>query len=217
MNKYKVGIIRVLTTTDEDVLLAHEKKLGKMFPQFELKTRCIEDQYEGIHDDETLNIAVPKILMLAKEWEKDLDGLIISCAGDPAVDILTHELKIPVVGGGKSTAVLSLAGSGKVGIIGIEDAPPKNYTDILKDKLLSYQKPRGVVSTNDLQTDEGKQETINSARHLIELGADTIAFACTGLTTSNAKQLLKFLNARVLDAVESEGVMMLAELINKYE
>lgn len=217
MYKYKVGIIRVLTTSNEDVLYAHEKKLQAMFPQLEFSTRCIKDQYEGIHDEETLNMAVPKIVSLAKEWENDLDGIIISCAGDPAVDILTCELKIPVVGGGKSTALLSLAGSEKVGIIGIEDSPPINYTKILKDRLISYEKPKGVFSTNDLQTEEGKQEIINSANHLIELGADTIAFACTGLTTANAKQFLNHLNVRVLDAVESEGIMMLAECISKYE
>ncbi|MEL7650162.1 MAG: aspartate/glutamate racemase family protein [Sedimentibacter sp.] len=217
MNRYKVGIIRVLTTADENVLLAHQEKLGAMFPQFELETRCIHDQYEGIHDDETHNIAVPKIVKLAQEWEKDLDGIIISCAGDPAVDVLSRQLHIPVVGGGKSTAVLSLAGSNKVGIIGIEDVPPKKYTEILKDKIISYEKPRGIVSTNDLQTEEGKQEIINSALRLIELGADTIAFACTGLTTANAKSFLKHLNVRILDAVESEGIMMLAECIIRYQ
>lgn len=217
MNRYKVGIIRVLTTADENVLLAHQEKLGAMFPQFELETRCIQDQYEGIHDDETHKIAVPKIVKLAQEWEKNLDGIIISCAGDPAVDILSRELHIPVVGGGKSTAVLSLAGSDKVGIIGIEDVPPKNYTEILKDKIISYEKPRGIVSTNDLQTEEGKQEIVNSAVRLIDLGADTIAFACTGLTTANAKNFLKHLNVRILDAVESEGIMMLAECISRYQ
>lgn len=217
MNRYKVGIIRVLTTADENVLLAHQEKLGAMFPQFELETKCIQDQYEGIHDDETHNIAVPKIVKLAQEWEKDLDGIIISCAGDPAVDVLSRQLHIPVVGGGKSTAVLSLAGSNKVGIIGIEDVPPKKYTEILKDKIISYEKPRGIVSTNDLQTEEGKQEIINSALRLIELGADTIAFACTGLTTANAKSFLKHLNVRILDAVESEGIMMLAECIIRYQ
>jgi len=217
VDKYKIGIIRVLTSTNEDVLYAHEKKLSAMFPQFELSTKCIEDQYEGIHDEETIGMAIPKIVRLAKEWENDLDGIIVSCAGDPAVDILTDELKIPVVGGGKSTALLSLAGSEKVGIIGIEETPPINYTKILKDLIISYEKPRGVVSTNDLQTEEGKEEIINSAKHLIELGADTIAFACTGLTTTNAKQLLKHLNIRVLDAVESEGIMMLAECISRYK
>lgn len=216
MKKYNIGIIRVLTTTDENVLLYHEKKLGEMFPQFNLSTKCIENQYEGIHDEETMEVAVPKIVKMAKEWEKDLDGIIISCAGDPAVDILEKEISIPVVGGGKSTAILSLAGNGNVGIIGIEDEPPKNYIDILKYKLLAYEKPSGICSTNDLQTEEGKKEIINSAKKLIELGADTIAFACTGLTTTNAKNLLKGLNVRVLDSVESEGIMMLAECINKY-
>jgi Asp/Glu/hydantoin racemase len=34
-------------------------------------SRCIPDQPEGIHDGETERIAVPKVLALAKEMERE--------------------------------------------------------------------------------------------------------------------------------------------------
>ena len=45
--KFKVGLIRVLTTEDQDILLVHEKLLNQYFPMLTVETRCIPDQYEG--------------------------------------------------------------------------------------------------------------------------------------------------------------------------
>ena len=44
--KFKVGLIRVLTTEDQDVLLAHERQIMKYFPDLEVETKCIPDQYD---------------------------------------------------------------------------------------------------------------------------------------------------------------------------
>ena len=52
--KFKVGLIRVLTTEDQDVLLAHERQIMKYFPDLEVETKCIPDQYDGIHSPELL-------------------------------------------------------------------------------------------------------------------------------------------------------------------
>ena len=47
--KFKVGLIRVLTTEDEEVLQSHGKQIMEYFPELEVVTKCIPDQYEGIH------------------------------------------------------------------------------------------------------------------------------------------------------------------------
>ena len=47
--KFKVGLIRVLTTEDEEVLSAHGKQIMSYFPELQVETKCIPDQYEGIH------------------------------------------------------------------------------------------------------------------------------------------------------------------------
>ena len=52
MGRFKVGLIRVLTTEDQDVLQAHGKVIMENFPGIDVETKCIPDQYEGIHNDE---------------------------------------------------------------------------------------------------------------------------------------------------------------------
>jgi len=206
--KAKVGILRVLTTSDPEVLLAHQNQIKAYFPEFEYETKCIPDQFEGIHDDETYDIAFPKIVAMAKEWESEIDGLIISCAGDPAVSVLQKELSIPVVGAGVAAASLSLNYGGKVGIIGIEEAPPPAYLEVLGDRLVGYELPKGIGSTNDLQTEKGKAAVVKSAKALVKKNCDVIAFACTGLSTANAVHLIKDIGIPVVDAVMAEGLLM---------
>ena len=214
-NACRVGILRVLTTDDEKVLLSHQRILEKHFPEFDIETKCIHDQFDGIHDEETFNEAFPKIVELAKEWEKDLDGLIISCAGDPALGHLRNILSIPVVGAGISTASISIAYGDNIGIIGIEKFPPVVYREILEDRLIAYELPAGIENTNDLQTDEGKKSVIESALRLKDMGCDVIAFACTGLSTARAAYLLKDIGLPVIDSVIAEGTIMKFMLIEK--
>ena len=51
-----------------------------------MTSRCIPDQPEGVHDETSETVAIPKIRKLAKEFEKQgVDGVIISCCGDPGL------------------------------------------------------------------------------------------------------------------------------------
>jgi allantoin racemase len=204
----KIGVIRVLTTTDEQILYSHQNIIQKHFPEFDIETKCIPDQYEGIHDEQTYNIGFPKVINLAKEWEEHLDGLIISCAGDPAVANLREMLSIPVVGAGIAAACLSLNYGSKIGVIGIEQYPPIAYDEILGDRLIAYELPEGVSNTNDLQTKEGKQAILKSAKNLKQIGCDVIVFACTGLSTAGASDIIKEIGIPVIDAVIAEAAMM---------
>lgn len=211
----RIGIIRVLTTSDDNILLSHQNIIKKHFPEFDIETKCIPDQYEGIHDEETYNLAFPKIIKLAQEWEKDIDGLIISCAGDPAVANLRKMLSIPVVGAGIAAACMSLNYGSKIGIIGIEQYPPVAYEEILGDRIIAYELPEGVVNTNDLQTEDGKKAIIRSAENIKRLGCDAIAFACTGLSTAGAATMLKDIGLPIIDAVLAEAAMMKFMLMTK--
>lgn len=87
MKTYKVGLIRVLTTEDEELLQLHGKLIESYFPMFQVVSRCIPEQPEGIHDDETFAVGVPKVVNLAVElWKEGCQAIIISCAGDRIVD-----------------------------------------------------------------------------------------------------------------------------------
>lgn len=213
--KYKIGILRVLTTEDSKILTAHQKILENLFSEFEYETKCIPDQYEGIHDEVTYNAAFPKIIDLASKWENDIDGLIVSCAGDPAVRHLQDTLSIPVVGAGISAASLSLNYGEKVGIIGIEEYPPPAYEDILGNRIIGYELPEGIENTNDLQTEKGRESIVESAMRLKGKGCDVIVFACTGLSTANAVDMLKDIGIPVVDAVVAEGTIMKYKITEK--
>lgn len=58
--KFKVGLIRVLTTEDEEVLSAHGKQIMSYFPELQVETKCIPDQYEGIHSPELGELGYPQ-------------------------------------------------------------------------------------------------------------------------------------------------------------
>ena len=110
IRKYKVGLIRVLTTSDPELLTLHGKLLEKYFPFFEVESRCIPNQPEGIHDEETMVVGVPKVIAMTKQmWQEGFEADIVSCAGDPGVAEARKVVPIPVIGAGASTAALCMA------------------------------------------------------------------------------------------------------------
>lgn len=217
MKQYKIGVIRVLTTEDEELLNLHGKLLENYYPMFKTVSRCIPDQYEGIHDDATEIIAVPKIVELAREMEADgCEALIISCAGDPAVNECREVVKIPVIGGGRSTAALALYYGDRPSALGITDELPIGYRKVFGDKLVGSAKGEGVVSTLDLMTSAGYEASREAAAKEREKGADVIALSCTGMSTIGIFESLgKDLKIPVLDPVMSEGLIALYELLRR--
>ena len=98
METFKVGLIRVLTTEDQEVLLAHGKTIMEIFPGIEVETKCIPDQYEGIHSEELCRIAIPKIVETAKTFQ-DADMLILDEAvGACSLGFIKEERLLELIG-----------------------------------------------------------------------------------------------------------------------
>ncbi|WP_213697976.1 aspartate/glutamate racemase family protein [Acetomicrobium sp.] len=191
VKKTRVGLIRVLTTNDRDLLKLHGKKVMSWFPELEVVSRCIPDQPEGIHDDATEQMAVPKVVNLAKEFESEgFDGILISCAGDPAVNELKDMLSIPVLGAGRTTACIALSFDLPIGVLGITDEVPTGMKEVLQDRMIAWAKPSGVTSTLDLMTTTGRSNTLNAAEELKQKGVKVIALACTGMATIGVAPLI---------------------------
>jgi Asp/Glu/hydantoin racemase len=206
MKAIKIGLIRVLTSNDEKILNAHSKLLQSCFDNFDIETKCIPDQPEGIHDAETEKIAVPKILELAKEFErKGKDVIFISCAADPGVEEAQKLLKIPVIGAGSACAYVALSIGNKIGTLGITEEVPEVMAKILREKLVYNVKPEGVNTTLDL----GKEKALKAAILLKEKGCDTIAFSCTGMSTIGIyKDIREIIKIRVVDPVLAAGTLI---------
>ncbi|MCI8638990.1 MAG: hydantoin racemase [Coprococcus sp.] len=211
--RWKVGLIRVVTLNDERLARMHGEIIMEKFPCLEVETKCIPDQYEGIHSPETKKQAVPKIIELAKSFQ-DIDVLIVSCADDPAVLELRKQLEIPVVGAGGSVATLASRYGQRAGILGITDYAPPPYEQILGKGLINLGRPEGVNSTLDLMTSEGKESVVHLAMKLKEAGADSIALSCTGMSTIRIAGLLSDRTGLpVIDPVTAEGLMAYYEFV----
>lgn len=213
--KFKVGLIRVLTCEDPEVLYSHQRQIMEKFPTLDVETKCIPDQPEGIHSPRLCEIAVPKIVETAKSFQ-DVDMIIVSCADDPGVEEIREALPgIPVTGGGETTLALARKYGEKIGVLGITDYAPKAYAKLKSDQLL-IGRPDGVYSTLDLMTSKGRKSTVNMARKLKEQGADVLALACTGMATIGiAKELEEAAGIPVIDPVMAEGLFAYFEYLKK--
>ena len=217
MKQYKVGMIRVLTTQDPELLTLHGKLVESYFPMLKVDSRCIPDQPEGIHDNKTMAVAIPKIVALAKEMYKEgYEALIISCAGDPGVKEAREVVPIPVVGGGASTASLSMFYGSHPAALGITADIPEGYSRVFGDRSVGSARGEGVENVLDLMSPAGYNATVEAARGLKKQGANVIALSCTGMSTLKiAPSLEKDLNIPVLDPVMCEGLLTLFELLRR--
>lgn len=188
---YRIGIIRVITQ-NQKATDAHGRLVERWFPQFETVSRCIPDQPEGVHDDETKALAVPKVVSLARDMERcGIDGLIVSCADDPGVFDARSQVGIPVAGAGESTAASALRFGERIGVLGITQRAPLSYRRILGERLVADVVPDGVSCTLDLRTEKGAAATVRAARELSDNGVNAIALACTGFSESGIVPVLE--------------------------
>lgn len=202
-----IGVIRVFTTENKEVLEQHGKIISKRY-DIPTVNECIPNQPLGIFNDETEELAIPKIISLGEKMEKDgCKVLVISCAADPAIHELRKQVSVPVIGAGSAAALTGLAIGQPVGVLGITDSPPSVIKDLLGDLLVGYMRPEGVTNTTDLLTTSGREKGLNAAKALMEKGAKVILFACTGFSTIGLADVLREeLNVPIIDAVEAEGL-----------
>ena len=207
-------MIRVVTLKDEELLNLHGKIIESAFPELRVISRCIEDQPKGIYDRESEEIAKPKILKLAREFEREgVDAVIVSCAADPAVREARRELKIPVIGAGSAAASLALAYGERVGVLNLTEGTPEVIKRILGPHLVVEERPEGVENTLDLMTERGRRAVERALRNLLKHDVDVIVLACTGYSTIGfAKVAKEITGVPVVDPVVAAGAVTLSIL-----
>lgn len=210
MEKLKIGLINMLTTDNKEIEYSHQKILEECFDCFEITTGTIPGQYEGIHDSESLQLAIPKSLRIAEEYEKQgMNVLFMSCCSDPGVKESRNKVKIPVIGAGSACASIALGMGNRVGVIGIEAEIPKPMREILQGKLFDYIRPDGIKTTLDLYDEKGQEKIIKTAGAMKEKGCDVIALGCTGISTTRIHKIIgELLDIPVIDPVLAAGVIM---------
>ena len=214
--RLRLGVVKVLTRDDPEWLNNHGRIIEGLFPDIETVSRCIEDQPQGIFDETTLKRAEPKILRLAAEMEREgLDGLFVSCAEDPAVEMIKQSAKIPVMGAGTASALMALSYRKPVGVLGLDAKAPTPMLAVLGNRMSGAARPKGVVNALDLQKPGAEETFVDAAKDLCGKGAGAIALACTGFSTLGiAPVLSRRIGVPVIDPVVAGGYfirfMMLA-------
>lgn len=203
-----LGIIRVLTTDDQDVLQEHGRTMNRMY-QIEHDTQCIPDQPNGVYDEASENLAIPKIIQLVEKMSlnKEISVVTISCAGDPGLDEARECVEIPVLGAGECGGHAAAMVGNKIGIIGITEEPPEKMKAALGDKYYSHLYSPQLRRTTDLFSNHAKTELLRMTKKLIDDGADGILFACTGFSTIRLKDyLMNHIDVPIIDLVESQAI-----------
>lgn len=203
-----IGLIRVASTLTESQLSSHARAIEHLVGET-IVTRAIPDNPHGVHSDETFAQAVPQVVNLGHQLEGDGARLvIISCAADPGLPELRSRVRIPIIGAGSSGASLALAAGGDVGVLGITPEVPEAITNILGPRLKADLVPDGVASTTDLMRPESYERALRAADTLKHAGAESILFACTGLTTIGlAADVTERTGLPVVDAVMAAGTV----------
>lgn len=203
----RVAVIRVVTSQDRAFLNKHQDIIASVQPELLMESFCLPSQYDGIHDSETLALAVPKLLALGLELQKSHDIILVSCAADPAVKQLRQLLSIPVVGAGQSCCDQALTFSHGVGVIGIEPRAPEVFYEILHERLRTYHQPVGVNCTHDIHSEAGKAAIIQAVLACEKEGAKVIALACTGMATTDVAALVApYTSLPIVNPVLAAGI-----------
>lgn len=203
-----LGIIRVLTTDNDDVLYEHAKMMHA-YADVKSITQCILNQPNGIFDDESERIAIPKIVETAEQISKqhEVRAITISCAADPALEETRQAIDIPVISAGVCGVHAASMVGRKVGVIGITDVAPPNMVHELGEKFYSYSFSPNIRKTTDLFSKNAKEDLYHVIKDVVESGADVILFACTGFSTIHLKDYLKNrINIPIIDLVEAQAI-----------
>ena len=210
---FNVGLIRVITLDEAQGLNTHGQLIESLYPDIAVESACIPNQPEGIHSPEQTDEAIPKIVQVARERFANKDMILVSCAEDPGVEEIRAAMPgMPVTGGGECAGAAALRYGERVGGLGIVHYAPKAYRRLLGDRLVGNFRPEGVNCTLDLQTPEGHDSCVRTARAMAEAGCEVIALGCTGLGTIGiAAELERVTGLPVIDPVVAMGAFVTLE------
>jgi allantoin racemase len=205
----QMGLIRVLSTEDPEILDCHGKLLEAFIPNLKVISRCIEGHPQGLWNEEEERQAVPKIVSLGQEMERSgVDVLFVSCVADPGVPELREVVSVPVIGAGSASAGVAFSLGKPVGGLSITDWILPPVAEVLGEALAGWEKPAHVQTTLDLMSEEGREEIIKAGRRLIDKEAGVILLACTGFSTVRLAPFLEdSLRVPVIDPVLSGGLI----------
>jgi Asp/Glu/hydantoin racemase len=205
--RMRVGIVRVVSLSDPEILNYHGKLLEGIIPGITTESRCINDQPKGVYDENSKSEAALKVVNLIRVFSNYVDVLIVSCTEDPGVKEAREVSKVPVIGAGRASASLSLFYGDDIGVLGLGEEPPQPIREVLRDRIKVY---RGLNkgTTVDLFTPDGRDKALRAALEVCRSKVDCLLLGCTGFTTINLYRELKYKVAiPVIDPIIASGLI----------
>lgn len=146
--------------------------------------------------------AVPGMIRLVRELEKDTDAFIVACHGDPGIDVLKEISTKPIVGIGEASMKVATMLGHKFSVlttsrrsIAGKEAVITQYR--LTDSMASVRAPENEDSIED-----EKSSFLEAGKLALEKdGAEVLVLGCAGLTGMD-EILMEELGVPVLDGVK---------------
>jgi allantoin racemase len=158
--------------------------------------------------------AAPGMLQLVKDFEQEVDAIVVACHGDPNIDAIKETTTKPVVGIGEaSMKIATMLGHGfSVVTTAKRSIPPKEVQARkyhLQNLLVSVRAP-----DSDASDCENEQLFLDLARLAVEQDlAEVIVLGCAGLTGMD-KLIQEKLGVPTLDGVVC--ALIIAEGLVRY-
>lgn len=205
-----VGVIRVVTLADPEKVALHGRILEQHVPGLRTHSVCLDGYPEGLYTETLLEEAGPQVAAKARELaEAGASAVVISCAGDPGLELARSVVGVPVLGAGSAACGVALGLSARVGVLGLNAEVPRAVREALRDRLVAQAWPEGVVHTLDLATPAGQRAALAAAGSLEAAGVGAIVLTCTGYATIGlARRLRPFIGVPVVDPLEAVGLLL---------
>jgi allantoin racemase len=184
-NKYRILYAVPGVGLDGRELFRRKKILNSIASEkFEFDVKAVSEGPEAIESVYDESMCIPPLLKLLKNYEKDFDGVIIGCYGDPGIEAAREILNIPVVGPGESSMVFATLLGRRFSVVTVLES----VFPIIESVAVRVGVSKKMVSVRDANmrvlelgndTEKSRRKIEEAAlRAIKEDGVDTIILGC---------------------------------------
>jgi allantoin racemase len=216
----KIKVIIPNSGMDRETLDSREKMLKAACRETTVvSVDCIEKGPESIESAYDEALAVPEVLRLGVQAEKDgFDAIVVYCGSDPGVDALREMVCIPVIAPGRASVFLASYLSSRFSYITVlEQSIPRTRDHILEmgiepHLLASVRSVEIPVSSMRDDLDFTLKKLAGAGRAAVEEdGAECLVLGCLGMA-GLGDRLQKMLGIPVIDP--AFAAMAYAEMLS---
>lgn len=210
--------ILVINPNTSEAMTEDVRATVKRIKRPDVEAQTVHPAYgpESLESAYDTAIATNAMIDLLTGKEKEYDGVLIACFGDPGHDALKEMLDGAVMGIAEGAIATALMLGNKYSILAAgERAVPLMGNMVigygLKERLASIECLGMSVTAVEEQKEEATEKLTQAAQRAAQKGADVMILGCAGMTTLKA-EVEKRTGMQILDPVEA-GYAMLEAIV----